>query len=211
MGRKSAPAVPLTCHVCGATFLVHPYRVRSARFCSKDCRVVGVMGARPASLRQNRVCEHCGRGFWAWPSTIRVWGAKYCSRACLGAARSARWRVAFASRLGAFVPAPADKACLGPCRLWTGQRDDEGYAILSRRGASGAASSRATHSAWEYYTGTPVPPGLYVMHWCNVPGCVAEGHLAPGTPLENMQQKLRDGRHRWGGYPHLALMGRAIR
>jgi len=194
MGRKSAPSVLLTCHVCGATFLVHPYRIRSARFCSKDCRVIGVMGARPDSLRQNRVCQQCGRGFWAWPSTIRVWGARYCSNTCQGAARSARWRESFEARLGAFVPAPTDKACLGPCRLWTGQHDADGYALLSRKGRS----NRAARLAWLYYTGTPVPAGHFVMHWCNTPGCVAEGHLAPGTPLENMRQKVRDGRHRWG-------------
>ena len=192
--RPGVVKVRLTCHVCGISFEVHPYRVKSARFCSPQCRVIGVMGPRPGSIRQNRVCLHCGRQFWAWPSAIRVWGAKYCSPTCLGASRRARWKERFAGYLGTFVPAPDDKACLGPCRRWTGHHDAEGYATMGRADKS----ARASRTAWEYYTGAPVPTGLVMMHFCNRPWCMAEGHLAPGTPLENMRQKIRDGRHRWG-------------
>jgi hypothetical protein len=184
--------VRLTCHVCGTPFEVHPYRVKSARFCSPTCRAIGVMGARPGSLRENRKCLHCGRLFWCWPCDIARGFGKFCSRRCGAQARSARWRERFAARLGAYVPAPPEKACLGPCRLWLGDHDEEGYAILPRQGVS----TRATHSAWEFYTGARVPRGMVMMHWCNVPGCLAEGHIAPGSPLLNMRQKVRDGRHR---------------
>lgn len=71
------------------------------------------------------------------------------------------------------------------CLLWTGALVTKGYGHFWWRG-----DDLATHrTAWELANGRPVPEGLQVLHWCDVPSCCNPGHLRIGTHQENMRDK----------------------
>ena len=42
--------------------------------------------------------------------------------------------------------------------------------------------------AWELFRG-PIPDGLFVLHKCDTPACVAVHHLFLGTQLDNIQDR----------------------
>lgn len=76
------------------------------------------------------------------------------------------------------------------CLLWTGSRQN-GYGVLRVDGRMWYAH----RYAWTIARG-PIPPGLCVLHRCDVPLCVRLGHLWLGTQSENskdMWQKGREG------------------
>ncbi len=74
------------------------------------------------------------------------------------------------------------------CLLWVGGADYDGYGIASVRGVS----HRVHRLAWERVNG-PVPPGMEVLHHCDMPGCVLadpdprRSHLFLGTNLDNIR------------------------
>ena|ERR1700678_2184668 len=49
--------------------------------------------------------------------------------------------------------------------------------------------------AYTLYIGE-VPPGLNVLHTCDIPHCVNPDHLRVGTQAENIQECVNKGRHR---------------
>jgi hypothetical protein len=69
------------------------------------------------------------------------------------------------------------------CIPWPGRRDKDGYGVIWAGGAH-----RAHRFIYSLFFG-PVPPGMVVMHTCDVPGCVNPSHLVVGTHQENMQDK----------------------
>lgn len=48
---------------------------------------------------------------------------------------------------------------------------------------------------WEKANG-PIPPGRFVMHTCDNPGCINIEHLRVGTPKDNTQDMVGKRRHR---------------
>ena len=44
-----------------------------------------------------------------------------------------------------------------------------------------------------------IPVGMVVMHTCDNPSCCNPHHLKVGTVFDNNKDKLRKGRHRFGG------------
>ena len=58
----------------------------------------------------------------------------------------------------------------------------------------------ATHRmSWEIFIG-PIPPGLHVLHRCDVPCCVRPSHLWLGTPTDNTADRDHKGRCTAGAY-----------
>jgi hypothetical protein len=47
--------------------------------------------------------------------------------------------------------------------------------------------------SWEIHHG-PIPPGMFVCHRCDNPGCVNPGHLFVGAPKANTQDMIKKGR-----------------
>ena len=66
---------------------------------------------------------------------------------------------------------------------------------------------RGAHQiAWELTYG-PVPPGLHVLHRCDVPPCINPGHLWLGTNADNQRDRHLKGRTK---LPILTLLTRMV-
>jgi hypothetical protein len=76
------------------------------------------------------------------------------------------------------------------CWEWTGARTSPGWhgrMMVNRRCIT------ASRISWEMAYG-PIPPGLYVLHACDNPGCVNPKHLMLGTIQANMVDAGRKAR-----------------
>ncbi len=85
---------------------------------------------------------------------------------------------------------------LGPCVLWEGSVRGKGYGQVwdsKRRKQIGAHVK-----AWEDANGMAVPPGMCVMHRCDVRLCVRPSHLKLGTVGDNNRDMRDKGRQRTG-------------
>lgn len=93
---------------------------------------------------------------------------------------------------------------LGPCHLWTGAVDKDGYGIFQLESRRAVRAHR-----WIYEVSTGESLGRRMArHRCDTPSCVNPGHIVPGTNRENMQdmvERKRDGRRR-GAEHHAAKM-----
>lgn len=81
------------------------------------------------------------------------------------------------------------------CWPWTAARDKDGYGTLQ----VGHRPHRAHRIAYESATGTPIPPGMIVLHTCDNPPCQNPQHLRLGTHADNVHDMWAKGRGRAGG------------
>lgn len=79
------------------------------------------------------------------------------------------------------------------CWLWSLSPGQDGYGKIKIKGRT----YRAHRVAWEAFNGE-IPEGMLVCHKCDQPLCVNPSHLFLGTPLDNMQDKVKKGRWRGG-------------
>lgn len=77
------------------------------------------------------------------------------------------------------------------CWLWDGSVNRFGYGKASRRNRTVGAH----RLSYEVHKGR-IPEGLQVLHKCHVRCCVNPDHLYAGTAQDNMDDKMRRGRHR---------------
>lgn len=75
------------------------------------------------------------------------------------------------------------------CWPWTGARDRYGYGMFKL----GAHLRMGAHRI-AYALGNGEPGALHVLHRCDNPTCCNPGHLFPGDPASNAQDKVLKGR-----------------
>lgn len=77
------------------------------------------------------------------------------------------------------------------CWLWTGPLDRAGYGKCDKNGRK--SSGKAHREIWKLVRG-PIPPGLGVLHRCDVPCCINPEHLFLGDQKLNMLDCAKKGR-----------------
>jgi hypothetical protein len=78
----------------------------------------------------------------------------------------------------------------GPgCWLWFGGTDRDGYGVIM----FGRKTLTAHRVSYALVHGQ-IPPGMLVMHSCDVPRCVNPAHLSLGTIKDNNRDMTRKGR-----------------
>lgn len=132
-------------------------------------------------------CRHCGSMFQTALGGART-EARYCGQNCYKAAiatpeaRAYRFwaKVDKNGPVGIHSQTGID---LGPCWLWMGARDGNGYGNVrvSKR------YRRAHIVSFELVRG-PVQPGLVLDHLCRTSNCVNPCHLEPVTQRVNLHR-----------------------
>lgn len=163
------------CEKCGAVFQTRKRGKGRERFCSLVC--ANSRQHADALPNEPRSCERCSTTFTP-PRTRR--SQRFCSRQC--------WRRPvlsetdrFWSRVNKCGPVPFARPELGPCWLWIGFRQSEGY---GRFGPEKTRSILAHRWAYERIIG-PIPQGCEIDHLCRNPPCVNPQHMEPVTERVN--------------------------
>lgn len=79
------------------------------------------------------------------------------------------------------------------CWIWTGALVDDRNRYGSFYFGNGERE-RAHRASWRFYRGE-IPDDLCVLHKCDVMECVNPNHLFLGTNKDNVDDKMKKGRH----------------
>ena len=79
------------------------------------------------------------------------------------------------------------------CWIWTKAVNEQGYGRIG----VGTKIKRAHRVAWEIFNGA-IPSEKFVLHHCDVTGCVNPAHLWLGDQKANMVDKIEKGREAKG-------------
>jgi len=75
------------------------------------------------------------------------------------------------------------------CWLWTASTSGGGYGTFN---IGGGVMWPAHRFSYTRFVG-PIPDSLWVLHRCDVKGCVRPDHLFPGTPKDNTEDAAKKG------------------
>lgn len=193
------------CVWCGAAFNVPDAWVRkgAGTFCSRPCK-------NAAHTRDPipRTCEQCGAAFLAGAWFVEHGDGRFCGTRCANTANRTPLEARFWAKVNKNGPIPAACPDLGPCWLWTGAPNAHGYGSLALVGTLPRAGAHRV--AWLLTSGEMPSPHLDILHICDVPACVRAdgagtytvngtvlprwGHLAMGTPADNLADARAKGR-----------------
>ncbi len=91
------------------------------------------------------------------------------------------------------------------CWLWMHALSEDGYGKIDRK----IHGERAAHRiSWRTHRGD-IPPGMHVLHKCDVRACVNPDHLYIGTNTENIRDMVTRKRHRTVLSPEATPRGEA--
>lgn len=89
-------------------------------------------------------------------------------------------------------PVPPHCPDLGPCWLWTGATNQDGYGVFR----VARSLVRAHRLAWRLAHGRSAPSDRKVLHHCDNPPCVRPSHLWVGSQQDNLRDASAKGRTR---------------
>jgi hypothetical protein len=84
------------------------------------------------------------------------------------------------------------------CWIWMRKVNKGGYGVTS----VGRKTMAAHRAVYEYRTGQSIPPGMVLMHLCDVRSCVNPDHLRVGSYQDNTNDCIRKGRDYRGTRHH---------
>jgi hypothetical protein len=152
-------------------------------FCSRVCR------AAASRKRVTRECRACGKEF----QTERSRGGRlYCCEC--GPSPTATLARRFWRRVNR--DGPTIRAELGPCWLWTGALDKDGYGNIRVDSDSRGRTVFASRAA--FFVANARWPRV-ACHHCDNAACVRPEHIYDGTKLTNVQDRVARNR----GYARL--------
>lgn len=125
-----------------------------------------------------KLCAHCGAEFTPHPRRA----GRFCSRPCYFAGVKVG-PAEFWARVNRNGPIPDVRPDLGPCWLWLGAVNADGYGVGSLHGEA----MLAHRAAWKL-DGRTLTPGLEIDHLCKVHPCVRPSHLEEVTHEENVRR-----------------------
>lgn len=163
-------------------------------------RVVGLAGRTPSG----RVCWTCvctcGTEIVVPRNSLVTGNTKSC-----GCLKSPPLAEVFARHVDT-ENGPVLRQEIGPCHIWFGGRDADGYGMLSVSGRC----RRATHVA--FFLKHDRWPSPQALHRCDNPPCVRWGHLREGTHADNMRDRERRNREPLGeAFSSAKLTDEAVR
>jgi hypothetical protein len=140
----------------------------------------------------SRECEHCGKQFLGVARIVKLGKSRFCSVPCRRDGLRRPLRERFASYVNKNGPIPAHCPEIGPCHVWTGGRNANGYGMLAVDGRAEIAARVAwflVHGRW---------PAPCALHKCDGGGlgCVRADHLFEGTRADNIADMTAKGRRR---------------
>lgn len=122
---------------------------------------------------------------------------KYCSNACINAARSARRKETRPPVERVYQPLEERLMSrvqkTSTCWIFTGSNNNKGYGLI-RIDETSRKTMLAHRASYELFNG-PIDEGLIIRHRCDNPPCVNPDHLETGGYSENMMDSITRGRY----------------
>lgn len=200
MAKNHSSKIETFCLMCHKSISIWPHEARAGhgKFCSRSCSSSFIRPVRKRRKDFKQVtctCQLCGKVFLTKNAETRRGGGKFCSREC--------YRQGACIPIGRqFLNAVGEPNADG-CILWAGTLTADSY---GRLGSTSQRRNVAAHRfAFELAYG-PIPDRMGVRHLCDQPACVNPLHLAIGTQMDNMKDKVARNRQYKGEDCHLAKL-----